>query len=182
MIGNLLSNAIKYSDPARPGGAGVILGIVCLPNRLRIDVVDNGVGIAEADWARVFTPFVQLHNDERDREKGVGLGLSIVNAIIPLLGEHRLDMRSREGIGTRFSLELPHGDPVPDAQLRVEVTPAPGPDRPVRASMSSTSRTTRWSACRPWRCSTRSACASRPSRRWRSSRRRCRRSSASPTC
>ena len=127
VIGNLLSNAIKYSDPSRPGGAGIILGIVCLPNRLRIDVVDNGLGIAEGDWARVFTPFVQLHNAERDREKGVGLGLSIVNAIIPLLGEHRLDMRSREGIGTRFSLELPHGDPVPDAQLHVEVTRPPGP-------------------------------------------------------
>ena len=127
VIGNLLSNAIKYGDPARPGGAGVVLGIVCLPNRLRIDVVDNGLGIAEGDWARVFTPFVQLHNDERDREKGVGLGLSIVNAIIPLLGEHRLDMRSREGMGTRFSLELPHGDPVSDAQLHVEVTRPPGP-------------------------------------------------------
>ena len=127
VIGNLLSNAIKYGDPAKPGGAGVILGIVCLPNRLRIDVVDNGLGIDEGDWARVFTPFVQLHNHERDREKGVGLGLSIVNAIIPLLAEHRLDMRSREGVGTRFSLELPHGDPVPDAQLRVEVTRPPGP-------------------------------------------------------
>jgi len=127
VIANLLSNAVKYSDPAKAGRSAILLGIVCLPSRVRIDVVDNGIGIAEADWAKVFSPFVQLGNQERDRDKGVGLGLSIVNAIVPLLGEHRLDMRSREGVGTRFSLELPHGDAAPEAELRVEVTRPPGP-------------------------------------------------------
>jgi signal transduction histidine kinase/CheY-like chemotaxis protein len=126
VIGNLLSNAIKYHDPAKPGRNWVVLGIVCLPGRVRIDVVDNGVGIAEADWAKVFSPFVQLRNDERDRDKGVGLGLSIVAAIVNLLAEHRLDMRSRSGEGTRFSLELPYGDPAPEAEWRVEVTRPPG--------------------------------------------------------
>src|SRR4051794_21759440 len=125
VIANLLSNAIKYSDPAKAGRSAVILGIVCLPSRVRIDIVDNGVGIAEADWARVFRPFVQLGNDERDREKGVGLGLSIVNAIIPLLAEHRLDMRSTAGSGTRFSLELPYGAARPMLAPR-ETTAAPG--------------------------------------------------------
>jgi signal transduction histidine kinase len=115
VIGNLLANAIKYSDPAKAGRSAVVVGIVCLPSRVRIDIVDNGIGIAEADWARMFRPFVQLGNDERDREKGVGLGLSIVNAIIPLLGEHRLDMRSSAGSGTRFSLELPYGAAAPEA-------------------------------------------------------------------
>jgi signal transduction histidine kinase len=106
ILANLVSNAVKYCDPAKPRRA-VLVGIVLLPSRLRIDVVDNGVGIKEGDWAKVFQPFVQLGNPERDREKGVGLGLSIVNAIMPLLAEHRLDMRSRPGKGTRFSLELP---------------------------------------------------------------------------
>jgi signal transduction histidine kinase/CheY-like chemotaxis protein len=110
VISNLVSNAIKYSDPAKGERAAVIVGIVGFSNRARIDVVDNGVGIAEKDWPKVFQPFVQLHNPERDREKGVGLGLSIVNAILPLLGEHRLDMRSRAGHGTRFSLEVPQLD------------------------------------------------------------------------
>jgi signal transduction histidine kinase len=125
VISNLLANAVKYSNPAKAGRSAVILGIVCLPSRVRIDIVDNGVGIAEADWARVFRPFVQLGNDERDREKGVGLGLSIVNAIIPLLGEHRLDMRSSAGSGTRFSLELPYGAAMPEAATR-ETTAVPG--------------------------------------------------------
>lgn len=126
VIGNLLTNAIKYSDPAKAERAAVILGIVRLPNRVRLDIVDNGVGIDEADWARVFSPFVQLHNDERDREKGVGLGLSIVNAIIPLLGEHRIDMRSRAGRGTRFSLEIPYSDAAAEAAPRPELTRPPG--------------------------------------------------------
>jgi signal transduction histidine kinase/CheY-like chemotaxis protein len=125
VIGNLLANAIKYSDPAKGERSAVILGIVRLPSRVRIDIVDNGVGIAEVDWARVFRPFVQLGNDERDREKGVGLGLSIVNAIIPLLGEHRLDMRSTAGSGTRFSLELPYGAAPPEGAQR-ETTAVPG--------------------------------------------------------
>ncbi len=124
-VANLLTNAIKYCDPAKPGRA-VLVGVVCLPNRVRIDIVDNGVGIAEADWARVFSPFVQLNNDERDREKGVGLGLSIVNAIIPLLGEHRLDMRSTAGRGTRFSLELPYAAVYPLETAAAEKTRPPG--------------------------------------------------------
>lgn len=107
-IGNLLANAIAYADPAKGTRRKVLLGIVCLPGRIRIDVVDNGVGIAEDDWARVFDPFVQLRNAERDREKGVGLGLSIVAAIVPLLPGHRIDMRSRLGRGTRFSIDLPY--------------------------------------------------------------------------
>jgi signal transduction histidine kinase/CheY-like chemotaxis protein len=106
IIGNLVSNAIKYSDPGKPEPA-LIVGIVGFSNRARIDIVDNGLGIAERDWPKVFQPFVQLHNPDRDREKGVGLGLSIVNAIMPLLAEHRLDMKSRKGRGTRFSLEVP---------------------------------------------------------------------------
>lgn len=108
IISNLVSNAIKYGDPAKQ--QAVIVGIVGFSNRVRIDVVDNGIGIAEQDWPKIFQPFVQLGNPERDREKGVGLGLSIVNAILPLLSEHRLDMRSAAGRGTRFSLEVPRVD------------------------------------------------------------------------
>ncbi|MGQ0659514.1 ATP-binding response regulator [Sphingosinicella sp.] len=120
VIGNLLANAIAYADPAKGARQAVLVGIVCLPGRIRIDVVDNGVGIAESDWARVFDPFVQLRNAERDREKGVGLGLSIVAAIVPLLPGHRIDMRSRPGSGTRFSLDLPYADDAISGALAVD--------------------------------------------------------------
>lgn len=129
VVGNLVSNAIKYSDPAKPRRA-VVIGIVLLANRIRLDVVDNGLGIAEKDWPKVFQPFVQLRNPERDREKGVGLGLSIVQAIVPLLAEHRLDMRSRVGRGTRFSLELPRIAAPAEARAAPQplVAAAPTPD------------------------------------------------------
>jgi signal transduction histidine kinase len=129
VVGNLVSNAIKYSDPAKPRRA-VVIGIVLLANRVRLDIVDNGLGIAEKDWPKVFQPFVQLRNPERDREKGVGLGLSIVQAIVPLLAEHRLDMRSRIGKGTRFSLELPRAAAPAEARAAPQplLAAAPVPD------------------------------------------------------
>lgn len=127
VIGNIVSNAIKYSDPAKGERQAVIVGIVRCASRVRIDVVDNGLGIPEKQWARVFQPFVQLHNQERDREKGVGLGLSIVNAIIPLLSEHRLDMRSREGRGTRFSIDVPLAVA---GSAKAEIAAAPAPAVP----------------------------------------------------
>jgi signal transduction histidine kinase len=126
VVGNLVSNAIKYSDPAKPRRA-VVIGIVLLANRVRLDIVDNGLGIAEKDWPKVFQPFVQLRNPERDREKGVGLGLSIVQAIVPLLAEHRLDMRSRIGKGTRFSLELPRVAAPAEARAAPQPVPAAAP-------------------------------------------------------
>lgn len=125
VLANLVSNAIKYSDPAKPAGAQVLVAVVALPARVRIDILDNGVGIPRAQWNEIFKPFVQLGNDARDREKGIGLGLSIVNAIIPLLDEHRIDMRSQEGRGSRFSLEIPRTDETPLAAMA-----AGGPDDP----------------------------------------------------
>ena len=104
---NLVSNAIKYKDEGKGDAAAVLIGAVGFPNRVRLDVFDNGPGIPREQWGNIFKPFTQVNNPERDREKGVGLGLSIVNAILPLLDAHRLDMNSVEGKGTRFSLEVP---------------------------------------------------------------------------
>ena len=106
-VANLASNAIKYTDPAKGERQAMLIGVVPLPNRVRVDVIDNGIGIPQCKWSEVFRPFVQLHNPEHNREKGLGLGLSIVNAILAVLPEHRLDMRSIEGRGTRFSLYVP---------------------------------------------------------------------------
>jgi CheY-like chemotaxis protein/two-component sensor histidine kinase len=104
---NLLSNAIKYSDPGKPGGAVVVVGVVGLGCHCRVDIVDNGIGIPEALQREVFKPFFQADNPGRDRDRGLGLGLAIVESILGLLSRHTLRLRSRAGVGTRFSVGVP---------------------------------------------------------------------------
>jgi two-component system, sensor histidine kinase len=109
-VANLVDNAVKYSDPTKPDGAKTLIAVVALPGKVKIEIIDNGIGIEQRDWPKVFKPFVQLSNPERDREKGVGLGLSIVSAITNLLDGHRVEMSSEEGRGTRFTVSLPRAD------------------------------------------------------------------------
>ncbi|MGF6785830.1 ATP-binding response regulator [Paraburkholderia sp. 35.1] len=107
ILANLISNAVKYADLQKGGQCGVLVGVVRGANRVRIDVVDNGIGIAQRYWDAIFRPFFQIGNTERDRERGLGLGLSTVNAMISMLDEHRIELKSIEGRGSRFSIELP---------------------------------------------------------------------------
>jgi signal transduction histidine kinase len=110
VLSNLVSNGIKYADPAKKGRCTVIVGVVRTPNYVRIDVVDNGIGIAPQYWDAIFQPFVQICNPERDREKGLGLGLSIINAVVSMLEGHRIELKSMEGRGSRFSVRLPSAE------------------------------------------------------------------------
>ncbi|WP_338766454.1 ATP-binding protein [Massilia sp. METH4] len=128
IVRNLVSNGIKYARRDAPRGAFVLIGAVRLQTRVRIDVMDNGIGIPAQQWHRVFEPFVQLDNAERDREKGLGLGLSIVNAMIALLPEHRLEFKSEVGRGTRFSLDVPKSSETPAAD-------APAGGEPIAADL-----------------------------------------------
>lgn len=127
VLGNLISNGIKYADPAKGARCAVIVGIVRMPNYVRVDVVDNGIGIASRNWDLIFQPFVQIGNPERDREKGLGLGLSIVNAVVSLLDEHRMELKSIEGRGSRFSVRLPVAQEQAElASPIADVAPSPG--------------------------------------------------------
>ncbi|MGF6721328.1 signal transduction histidine kinase [Paraburkholderia sp. GAS41] len=119
VLSNLISNGIKYADSSKAGRCAVIVGVVRMPNYVRLDVIDNGIGIATEHWDAIFQPFVQIGNPERDREKGLGLGLSIVNAVVSLLEGHRLELKSIEGRGSRFSVRMPSAElfAVPDAEV-----------------------------------------------------------------
>jgi hypothetical protein len=68
-------------------------------------VVDTGIGIEAARQEEVFHEFVQLHNPERDRQQGLGLGLAIVRRLAELLGV-QVSLRSRLGSGSTFTLRL----------------------------------------------------------------------------
>ena len=98
---NLLSNAIRYTERGH-----VELRAWIDQGRAMIEVADSGIGIAPQDQARVFEEFVQLQNEARDRERGVGLGLSIVRKI-GLLLDMRIELASAPGEGTRVTFSIP---------------------------------------------------------------------------
>jgi len=101
VLRNLINNAIRYTQRG-----GILVGVRQRGDKCRIEVWDTGIGIAPEQVDKVFEEFYQVGNPERDRRKGLGLGLSIVRRLAELLG-HALTLRSRPGQGTVFSLELP---------------------------------------------------------------------------
>ncbi len=101
MVRNLLSNAVKYTKNGR-----ILLGCRRQGNRLRIEVWDTGPGIPEGQLRAIFREFHQLDNPVREQDKGLGLGLAIVQRIGDLLG-HTVNVRSRVDSGSVFSIEVP---------------------------------------------------------------------------
>ncbi|MFK7994502.1 MAG: hybrid sensor histidine kinase/response regulator [Granulosicoccus sp.] len=100
-IRNLLDNAIKYTEEG-----SISVNISDFDSTCVIQVEDTGVGIPEKEQKRVYEEFYQLHNPERDRQNGLGLGLSIVGRIVRLL-DADLKLTSTPGIGSTFTLNLP---------------------------------------------------------------------------
>src|SRR6185312_10688451 len=103
MMRNLLSNAVKYTEHGR-----VLLGCRRRGDTLRIEVWDTGPGIPEGQLQAIFEEFHQLDNAARERNRGLGLGLAIVQRLADLLG-HAVDVRSRLGKGSVFAIEVPLG-------------------------------------------------------------------------
>jgi two-component system sensor histidine kinase VicK len=101
---NLLDNAIKYSPPSSPieisGGSR--------SGGIEISVKDNGFGMLKSDIKKLFKRFSQLDHEEhvRNRDKGSGLGLSIVQEIVRL-HHGRIKVRSEYGRGSTFTILLP---------------------------------------------------------------------------
>jgi signal transduction histidine kinase len=102
VISNLTDNAIKYN---RQGGE-VRLRVWCEGGQACLSVADTGIGIAEAEQPKVFREFYQVDNVERDRTKGLGLGLSIVQRLSALL-DIQVALASTAGQGTEITLRMP---------------------------------------------------------------------------
>ena len=108
---NLVGNALRYTHH---GGVLVACRLVNAGAQVQIQVWDSGIGIAPEHQQDVFKEFYQVDNDARDRNKGLGLGLNIVQRTADLLG-HPLMLASRPGGGTRFTLTLTAVPPAPSA-------------------------------------------------------------------
>ncbi|NOQ63252.1 MAG: response regulator [Methyloprofundus sp.] len=104
LVRNLLSNAIRYTE----NGSIELFFSNELDGILQLHITDTGIGIPNKDKENIFSEFFQLHNPERDRNKGLGLGLAIVRRISRLL-EHTIDLYSEPDKGTEFIIHLPIG-------------------------------------------------------------------------
>ena len=100
MIRNLLANALKYTHRGK-----VLLGCRRRGDMLSIEVWDTGIGIPPSEFASIFEEYRQLDNAARERNRGLGLGLSIVQRLAALLG-HRVHVRSNPGTGSVFAIEI----------------------------------------------------------------------------
>jgi two-component system CheB/CheR fusion protein len=107
MIRNLLSNAVKYTNKGK-----ILLGCRRRGDKLRIEVWDTGIGVPEEQLQAIFEEFHQLDNPARERSKGLGLGLTIVERLADLLGL-AVDVRSHPGKGSMFAVEVPLGRGAP---------------------------------------------------------------------
>lgn len=99
-VQNLVGNACRYAKTQ------VLVSYEIQNGVCRIDVEDDGQGIPEADWERVFTPFARLDDSRTRSSGGYGLGLSIVRRIVYWHGGRAIVGRSRFG-GAKFSLIWP---------------------------------------------------------------------------
>jgi len=124
VLRNLISNAIRYTSRGR-----VLVACRRRGTRAVLEIWDTGIGIAPQHQQDVFREFHQLGNPERDRRKGLGLGLAIARGLALTMG-HELTLSSVEGRGSVFRLSVPLADQpaAADADTR-----PPLPLRPIDA-------------------------------------------------
>jgi PAS domain S-box-containing protein len=113
----LLGNAIKFSDEGK-----IECRVYCKDQNnglhtIRIDVIDQGIGIPTSHWGRIFDPFYQVSSGLDRSHNGIGLGLTIFSQLIELM-EGRFGVRSTPDVGSLFWFEIG----LPSSSL---ITPAP---------------------------------------------------------
>lgn len=118
ILRNLVANAVRYTEE----GPGILIAMRKRGQNARVEVWDSGPGIPEDRYEEIFEEFRQLGNPQRDRSRGIGLGLAIVRRLARLL-DIPVEVKSRPGHGTRFAIEIP----LVDKPLRQQHLPPPPP-------------------------------------------------------
>ena len=128
---NLVANAIRYTETG-----GVLIGARSRGTHIAIDVIDTGIGIAPEHHGRIFDEFYQVRDARSDRvNAGMGLGLAIVRRLAALL-EHRIEVASRVGRGSRFSVIAPRATGAADLRARPAQHRNAHTERPAPASIA----------------------------------------------
>lgn len=122
IIRNFLSNAVRYTPSGR-----VLLGCRRRNGMVRVGVWDTGPGIPEDKLDAIFEEFRQIGPPQQDGERGLGLGLAIVDRIARIL-RHRVEVRSCPGRGSVFTVDVPLAKPAPHRRRasRTVAAAAPG--------------------------------------------------------
>ena len=117
IVENLVANALRYTRDGK-----VLLGARRHGGKLSIEVWDSGVGIPPDKRNLIFEEFYQVDNPERDRARGLGLGLSIVRRLARLL-DHEVTLRSEPGRGSVFAIAVPLAEDVAENTPPAEADP-----------------------------------------------------------
>ncbi len=107
VIANLLDNAAKYSAP----GGGIRVELRVAAGRVRVAVVDAGIGISAALLPHVFEPFTQAERGADRSQGGLGLGLAVVKGLVQLQGGSVAARSEGLGRGSRFEIDMPLAAP-----------------------------------------------------------------------
>lgn len=109
VVRNLLTNAVRYTDSGKVGLRARTRG-----DKVDIQIYDTGPGISRDDQIIIFQEFRRLNSQKRRNDRGLGLGLAIVDKIVRVLG-HPLRVRSKVNKGSIFSVTIPR-----EAQVKFE--------------------------------------------------------------
>src|SRR3989338_2400656 len=99
---NLINNAIKFTEQ----NGKIKVEVKIFETKVRVGVIDTGIGIAKQDLPRIFHKFVQLTNESQAERKGIGLGLSIAKELVEKNGGE-IWVESESGVGSKFYFTLP---------------------------------------------------------------------------
>ena len=128
IFGNLLNNAAKYTDP----GGNIALTVETREAGVEVTISDSGIGISADQLPRVFDLFSQIDPTGDRGQGGLGIGLSLVKALVEM---HRGTIQAlSEGLGrgSKFVVTLPmlrgsgdaHGEPVEDGSAAADISPS----------------------------------------------------------
>ena len=128
VFGNLLSNAAKYSDAGMP----IVVEVRREDDEVVVSVVDQGIGLSEADAAAVFERFRQADSAVARAQGGLGIGLSLVKRLVEMHGGRVFASSPGPGKGARFTVRLPLAQPGTDPAAAAAPEPMALMARPMR--------------------------------------------------